>query len=78
MKDFYKILGVERTASAQDIKQAYLKLIKTYHPDLHPDDEENLMRFQEITEAYRALGDLDNRLKYSAQLNSHIRIKKPK
>ena len=66
MKDYYKVLELERTASAADIKNAYYRLVKKYHPDLYPYRNGYLEKFQEITEAYSVLGDLDKRLKYSS------------
>ncbi len=76
MKDYYKILGIERTATGEEIKKAYLKMIRKYHPDLNGDDEKNKLAFLEITEAYRVLGNLDNRLLYSIQLNKKVKIPK--
>ncbi|GEM_PF-2742204 len=74
-KDYYAILGVERTASRDDIKKAFYELVKRYHPDLHNGDEYFLQRFQEINEAYYVLGDLDRRLDYSLQLYRYEEIK---
>lgn len=68
MKDYYKILGLERTALAADIKRAYYNLARKYHPDLHQDKLYYLDRFNEINEAYNVLGDLDRRLDYSILL----------
>ena len=64
IKDYYKILGVERTASTEDIKQAYRKLVRLFHPDFNKDPE-SLRLFYLITEAYQVLGNLENRLDYS-------------
>lgn len=51
--DPYYILGVQKEDSIDDIKKSYFELAKKYHPDLNPDDEKALKRFQEIQEAYR-------------------------
>ena len=69
IKDYYKILGVNRTASTEEIRKQYMKLVRIYHPDLNPNNKEYLEKFKEITEAYNVLGKLDNRLKYSILLN---------
>lgn len=61
MKDYYKILGIERTATEADIKKAYRKLAKQYHPDSSTGDE---AKFKEISEAYETLNDKDKRQKY--------------
>lgn len=60
MKDYYKILGVERTASADDIKRAYRRLASQHHPDKGGDTT----KFQEIEEAYRILSDVNARQQY--------------
>ncbi|HHW70858.1 MAG TPA: J domain-containing protein [Clostridiales bacterium] len=65
-KDYYKILGVSRDATQDDIKRAYRKLAKKYHPDLNPNDKEAEKRFKEINEAYQVLGDEEKRKKYDA------------
>lgn len=56
-KDFYKILGIERNASEQEIKKAYRKLAQKYHPDKNKDDKEAESKFKEINEAYETLSD---------------------
>ena len=76
IKDYYKILGVERSASGVEIKKAYIQLIRKYHPDTTGNDPKAKDKFNEIAEAYRVLGNLDNRLKYSILLNRKISIPK--
>ena len=63
-KDYYKILGVEKGASQDEIKSAYRKLAKLYHPDLHPNDKEAASKFKEVNEAYEVLGDPNKRANY--------------
>lgn len=62
--DYYHTLGVERTASQADIKRAYRRLARQYHPDLHPDDPEAQAKFQQLNEANEVLGDPEKRRKY--------------
>lgn len=63
-QDYYKVLGVDKKADAKAIKNAYRKLAKKYHPDLHPDDADAHEKFKEINEAYEVLGDAEKRKKY--------------
>jgi len=63
-KDYYKILGVEKNSTQNDIKKAYRKLAKKYHPDLNPNDAKAQEKFKEINEAYEVLGDEDKKKKY--------------
>ena len=62
-KDYYKVLGVDKKASSQEIKKAYRKLAKKYHPDLNKGDEKSQEKFKEINEAYEVLGNEDKRKK---------------
>ena len=63
-KDYYKILGVDKKASAKEIKSAYRKLARKYHPDVNPGDKSAEKKFKEINEAYEVLSDPDKRRKY--------------
>ncbi|RKD34745.1 molecular chaperone DnaJ [Thermohalobacter berrensis] len=63
-RDYYEVLGVDRNASQQDIKRAYRKLAKKYHPDLNPNNKEAEQKFKEIKEAYEVLSDSDKRARY--------------
>jgi len=65
-KDYYKTLGVERTASPADIKKAYRKLARLHHPDANPGDKEAEERFKEVQNAYDILSDDEKRKKYDA------------
>ena len=62
--DYYKILGVERTAGGDDIQKAYRKLARKYHPDLHPDDAAAKQKFKEVQHAYDVLNDPKKREMY--------------
>ena len=62
--DYYKILGVDKTIPQKDVKKAYLKRAKQFHPDLHPDDPKAKAKFQALTEAYDVIGDPEKRKKY--------------
>lgn len=63
-RDYYEVLGVSKGASDDELKKAYRKLAKKYHPDLHPDDKEAEAKFKEVNEAYEILSDSDKRAKY--------------
>ena len=63
-KDYYKILGIPRSASQDDIKKAFRKLAREYHPDVAKDKKGGEAKFKEINEAYEVLGDPQNRSKY--------------
>jgi DnaJ-class molecular chaperone len=63
-KDYYATLGVSRTASDKEIKQAFRKLARKHHPDVNPNDKSAEARFKEVNEAYEVLGDPEKRRKY--------------
>ena len=63
-KDYYKILGVEKSATSDEIKSAYRKLAKQYHPDLNPNNPEAAAKFKEVGEAYEVLSDATKRSNY--------------
>ena len=63
-KDYYKVLGVAKNASADDIKKAFRKLARRYHPDVNPGDKRSEEKFKEINEAYEVLSDAEKRRKY--------------
>ena len=65
-KDYYKILGVERSSSADDIQKAYKKLARKYHPDLNPGDSAAEEKFKDVGEAYEVLKDPQKRAQYDA------------
>src|SRR5688572_33466458 len=63
-KDYYATLGVTKAASEKEIKQAFRKLARKYHPDVNPGDKAAESKFKEINEAYEVLGDSAKRKKY--------------
>jgi len=62
--DYYKILGVSKDIPQKDVKKAYVKRAKQFHPDLHPDDPKAKAKFQALNEAYDVIGDPEKRRKY--------------
>ena len=62
--DYYEVLGVNRDASDAEIKSAFRKLAKQYHPDLHPGDKAAEQKFKDINEAYEVLSDEKKRAQY--------------
>lgn len=63
-RDYYEVMGVPKNATEAEIKQAYRKLAKKYHPDLNPGDKEAEAKFKEVNEAYEVLSDKDKRARY--------------
>ena len=63
-KDFYQILGVPDTAAPDEVKKAYRRLAKQYHPDANPNNPQASERFKEISEAHAVLSDTEKRKKY--------------
>ncbi|MGI6224236.1 MAG: DnaJ domain-containing protein [Prevotella sp.] len=62
--DYYKILGVDKNIPQKDVRRAYLKRAKQFHPDLHPDDPKAKAKFQALNEAYDVISDPEKRAKY--------------
>ncbi len=62
--DYYKVLGINKSASEADIKKAYRKLARKYHPDVNPNDKEAERKFKEVNEANEVLSNVENRKKY--------------
>src|SRR4029453_12016757 len=63
-KDYYKTLGVSKTATEKEIKQAFRKLARKLHPDVNPGDKTSEAKFKDVNEAYEVLGDPEKRKKY--------------
>src|SRR5271155_2684506 len=64
--DYYKTLGVDKKATPEEIKKAYRKLARKYHPDTNPDDKNAEARFKEISQAHDVLGDPEKRKQYDS------------
>ena len=63
-RDYYEVLGLKKDASEDDMKKAYRKLAKKYHPDLNPGDKDAETSFKEINEAYQVLSNPETRAQY--------------
>ena len=63
-RDYYDVLGIGRGADEKEIKRAYRKLAKKYHPDINPGDKEAEQKFKELTEAYNVLSDSEKKKLY--------------
>ena len=76
--DYYQILGIDEQATEEQVKQAYRKLAKQYHPDLHPGDAKAEARFKDIVEAYGILGNREKRKTYDEKRkkDSEVMVKK--
>ena len=72
--DYYNILGVSKDASQEDIKKAFKKLARRYHPDLNPNDPDAHRKFQEINEANEVLSDPEKRKKYDENMKHKSRL----
>ena len=63
-RDYYEVLGVNKGASEDEIKKAYKKMARKYHPDLNPDNKEAEEKFKEVNEAYEVLSDANKKARY--------------
>jgi molecular chaperone DnaJ len=65
-RDYYEVLGIKKTASQDEVKKAYRKLARKYHPDANPDDPKSEEKFKEVSSAYEVLSDVEKRKQYDA------------
>ena len=63
-RDYYEVLGIQKGATEEEIKKAYRKMAKKYHPDMNPGDKEAEKKFKEASEAYAVLSDPEKRRQY--------------
>ncbi len=68
-KDYFKILGISRNATDKEIKSAFRKLARKFHPDLNPHDDKSESEFKEINEAYEILSDKEKKKSYEQYLS---------
>ena len=74
-KDYYAILGVSKTATDDELKKAYRKMAKKYHPDANPDNKEEAeKKFKEVNEAYEVLSDAKKRKKKKLKLEIMLKV----
>lgn len=73
--DYYKILGVDRNIPQKDVRAAYRKRAKQFHPDLHPNDPKAKAKFQALSEAFEVIGDPEKRAKYTSMANNGVMLK---
>ena len=71
-RDFYDVLGVQKSASDDEIKKAYRKLAKQYHPDMNPGDAEAERKFKEVNEAYSVLSDKEKKSRYDQYMHARV------
>lgn len=71
-RDYYEVLGIDKSASEKELKSAYRKLAKKYHPDANPGDKQSEEKFKELSEAYDILKDPEKRKLYDNSVMRHL------